>query len=450
MSAIALLMGLLVLSYLGTLLVNLGKTRGLPSGIEFIVLGFAVGPHALGVLELKVIDEFEPLVQVALGWLAFVVGLDFGRVEGRRVKQASTALGIVCALVTGGVVAFAVYYAAPRLALPGIEGQKSRLLLAAGAGAVSAETARYAVEWVQARWGAKGPISRLLVDIGAADDLAPLVAAGAIFALSPAAGIAVTLPASGWFLASFALGAGLGIVTAVLLRGAEGDAVWGAVIGTILLGVGAAARFGLSTIFVTFVMGIALAAASPARTALRHLVRPTERAVLYPMLLLAGARVDVRPLVEHRSLAALVALVLCARIAGKLVSGLLVRASTAVAKPAGPLLGIVLLSSGPVSTACGLAFALRFPGPLGDTLLVAAVASAALGELVSTLSLRALLVEAGEIAPASVAAAPSIPPPPPSVRPPERATHPPPPPPSSTRLPVAAVADELGDPNDEP
>jgi hypothetical protein len=45
-----------------------------------------------------------------------------------------------------------------------------------------------------------------------------------------------------------ALGALLGTVTALLLRGAEGDAVWGALIGTLLLGVGAAARFGLCTI----------------------------------------------------------------------------------------------------------------------------------------------------------------------------------------------------------
>lgn len=418
MSAIALLMGLLVLSYLGSLLVGTGKTRGLASGVEFIGLGFVVGPHAFGLVERPMIAEFEPIVQVALGWLAFVVGLDFGRVEGRRVRTASTALGIACAVITGVVVGSAVYAMLANVPAHGVEGT-SAIVLAAGAGAVGAETARNGVEWVQGRWGARGPVSRLLVDIGAADDLAPLVAVGAIFALAPSPDLTLSLPAWAWFVASTSLGALLGTVTAMLLRGAEDDAVWGALIGTLLLGVGAAARFGFSTIFVTFVMGIALAAASPSRRALRKIVIPTERAVLYPMLLLAGARLDPTPLVEDRTLLALVALVLLARIAGKMISGLVVRKAAPAARPVGAWLGIVLLSSGPVSVACGFVFALRFPGPVGDTLLICAVASAILGELVSTFALKAMLTETGEIAPAVAASsplpAPSIPPPPPSV-----------------------------------
>lgn len=423
MSAIALLMGLLVLSYLGSLLVGTGKTRGLPSGIEYIGLGFAVGPHALGFVERPMISEFEPIVQVALGWVTFGVGLDFGRASGRRVQTTSAALGMACAVVTGALAAAATGYMMSVVHVPAIDGAGA-VILAAGAGAVSAETARNGAEWAQGRWGAKGPITRLLVDFGAVDDLAPLVAAGAIFAFVPTAGITIALPPSAWFGASMALGALLGVVTAMLLRGAEGDAVWGALIGTLLLGVGAAARFGLCTIFVTFVMGIALASASPSRRALREMVIPTERAVLYPLLLLAGARLDPRPVIEDPRLLALVALVLLARIVGKVMSGFIVRAVAAEARPAGSWLGIVLLSSGPVSTACGFVFALRFPGPVGDTLLVCAVASAVLGELVSTLSLKALLSEVGEIVPAL---APSVPP--------RSASMPPPPPPSDEVLP---------------
>jgi Kef-type K+ transport system membrane component KefB len=153
----------------------------------------------------------------------------------------------------------------------------------------------------------------------------------------------------GLVAASILRGALLGTVTALLLRGAEGDAVWGALVGTLLLGVGAAARFGLATIFVTFVMGIALAAVSPARRTLRRMVGATERAVLYPLLLLAGAHLDPRPVLENRALGAVVALVLLARIVGKLVSGLIVRFAVPAARPAGPALGIVLLSSGPVT-----------------------------------------------------------------------------------------------------
>ncbi len=394
MSAIALLMGLLVLSYLGSLLVGTGKTRGLPSGIEYVGLGFLVGPLALGLVERRMIVDFEPIVHVALGWITFVVGLNFGQVEGRSVERSATTIGIACAVVTGTLVGIATQSLLVAVHVPGIDGPGTSVL-SAGAGAVSAETARHGIEWVKGRWSASGPVSRLLVDIGASDDLVPLVTAGVVFAVAHPPGVLVWGWA--WFGASLALGALLGVVTALLLRGAEGDAVWGALLGTLLLGVGAAGRFGLCTLFVTFVMGIALAAASPSRRALRKLVTPTERAVLYPMLLLAGARLDPRPVMENQMLLALVALVLLARIVGKIVSGLIIRAKAPAARPAGAWLGIVLLSSGPVSIACAFVFALRFPGPVGDTLLVCAVAAAVLGELVSTLSLKAMLAEAGEL-----------------------------------------------------
>ena len=396
MSAIVLLMGLLVLSFLGSLLVGRGTARGLPSGLEYLGLGFAVGPQALGLVDREMIAEFEPVVQVALGWLAFVIGLDFGRVDGRRVRVGSMALGVACALLTGSIVFVAAHRMLTTVDVAGIAGNDA-LIFAAAAGAVAAETTRHAVQWVGLRWGARGRMSKLLAELAASDDIGPLVAAGAIFSLVPAPGITHSLPASGWFTVSVALGALLGTVTALLLRGVEGDAVWGALIGTLLLGVGAATRFGLCTIFVTFVMGIALAAISPARRALRRLVGATERAVLYPMLLLAGAHLDPKAVIESKLLGAFVALVLLARIVGKLLSGIIVRLSTRAAHPAGGALGVAMLSSGPVTMCCGFAFALRFPGTIGDTLLVCAVACAIVGELVSTLALKRLLVHVGEV-----------------------------------------------------
>jgi hypothetical protein len=117
------------------------------------------------------------------------------------------------------------------------------------------------------------------------------------------------------------------------------------------------------------------------------------------MLLLAGAHLDPRPVLENRALGAVVALVLLARIVGKLLSGVIVRYTVRASRPAGPGLGIVLLSSGPLTISVGFAFALRYPGVVGDTLLVIAAASNVLGEIVSTYALKRLLTQVGEIAP---------------------------------------------------
>src|SRR4051812_41312419 len=111
MNAILLLVGLLVLSYLGSFLVG-GRTirgAGLPSGIEYVVLGFVLGPHVLGILGRDLLGAFEPIAQVALGWLALVIGLDFGKTGDRRVGAGSMVLGLLSGVITGAMVGGAVW-----------------------------------------------------------------------------------------------------------------------------------------------------------------------------------------------------------------------------------------------------------------------------------------------------------------------------------------------------
>ena len=156
MNAVLLLMGLLVLSYLGSFLVA-GRTArgvGLPSGVEYAALGFVLGPRMLDMVGRETLDSFEPVVQVALGWLAFTVGLDFGYAGERRVRAGSLTLGTLGSVVTGGAVAAATWLTARRLHF-GATGTE-RVLLAGGIGAACAETTRHAVRWVVERLGARG------------------------------------------------------------------------------------------------------------------------------------------------------------------------------------------------------------------------------------------------------------------------------------------------------
>jgi hypothetical protein len=63
MNALLLLMGLLVLSYIGSFLVGGRAIRGfgLPSGSEYLLLGFVIGPNVLGLIERSMLDSFEPI-----------------------------------------------------------------------------------------------------------------------------------------------------------------------------------------------------------------------------------------------------------------------------------------------------------------------------------------------------------------------------------------------------
>jgi hypothetical protein len=67
------------------------------------------------------------------------------------------------------------------------------------------------------------------------------------------------------------------------------------------------------------------------------------------------------------------------------------------ARAAGAGLGMSLMSSGALAMTVGLAFALRFPGPVGDTVLATAAASTLLGEFVGPAALRVALKQAGEL-----------------------------------------------------
>ena len=171
MSAIHLLIGLLVLAYIGSILVQGRAIRGygLPSGSEYVVLGFIVGPHALGLLDASMIRAFEPVVQVGLGWLALIVGIDYGFVFERRVPAqrllAGVALTLLCALGVGCAVAFTALFAL-QFAL------RDALLLALALGAMACETTRHAVRWVTLRHGAEGPVADLCADLADASERA--------------------------------------------------------------------------------------------------------------------------------------------------------------------------------------------------------------------------------------------------------------------------------------
>ena len=154
-SAIWLLMGLLVLSYVGSFLVGRSAARGgLPAGTEYVILGFVLGPSALGLVERSMLVTFEPVVYAAIGWLAFVLGLQYGVNRGRRVRPLRIAASWAAFLFTGAAIAAAVYGV---LLLVGPFDARDRLLVAGGVGASTAETTRYAVRWVVDKRPRPGP-----------------------------------------------------------------------------------------------------------------------------------------------------------------------------------------------------------------------------------------------------------------------------------------------------
>jgi Kef-type K+ transport system membrane component KefB len=404
-NAVVLLVGLLVLSYLGSFLVA-GRTvrgAGLPSGVEYVALGFVLGPQALDMVGADMLASFEPVVQVALGWLAFAVGLDFGFAGERRARASSIGLATFGAALTGCAVAGATWLLVRRLHVGATI--KEQILLCGGVGAACSETTRQAVRWVVERQNARGPLADRLNEIAHADDLLPLIAVAVLFALAPPEHIPVKMPLRDWPALTAGLGLVLGAGAALLVRSElKLDETWAVLFGVSLITIGTSARLGLSTLTASFFAGMAVSALSKHGPELRAMVAPTERPVLLPALLLAGAHLDF---LASPKLPWIAAATIAARLVAKTVLGWLLCIGSKPARKGGPLVGLSLMSSGALSISIGLVFALRFPGAIGDTILVVAALSATVGEFVGPARLRRTLLLAGEIDDGSGSAAAS-------------------------------------------
>lgn len=407
MNAIAFLLGLLVLSYLGSILVG-GRTIrgfGLASGAEYLVLGFVLGPQVLSVVGHSLVEAFQPVVLVGVSWLGLVLGVSYLRVGQRPVPVAHIALGVSMSALVSACVSATVFFGASYFSpLP----RSEVIALSATAGLICSETTRHSVRWVVERYGAKGRLADLAADTARASALFPAFALAAVCAWLPGAALP-GFSAPERVLVSIGLGVVLGFTAALLLgREFRRDESWGILLGTSLLGTGAAARLNLSPLSTTFAMGLTLAIVSRHRDDIKAMITPTEKPVLLPVLLLAGAYVNAKlPL----PLLVLVVTALAAKILARVFCGALLSVTAKPVKGVGLEFGGSMLSCGALGVAVALAVAIRHPGVVADTLLLLASMGVLLGEWLGPGSLRRALQRAGEIKPEAPPASsqPSLP-----------------------------------------
>jgi Kef-type K+ transport system membrane component KefB len=393
MSAVALLLGLLVVAYVGShLMGSRGDGLRLASGAEYLLLGAALGPYALGAVERSTLFAFQPIAVIGTAWITLVIGAGYGFREGRRVSFRGMVTGIFLSALSGASAGFAAYVLLERISSLADE---ELLLVAAGAGLVACETTRYAARWVVIRHGADGPLSRLIAELAECDDLVPLVGIAVLFPLVNPPAVAAHLPLWGWLALTPVLGVLLGGTAAALLR-AEPRASdgWGVIIGAALLGTGIAFRLGLAPQAVTFCIGLSLSASSRHRSELRAMLARSEQAVLLPILMISGGETVVK---DIGFVLALLAAVFAARLAARFVAAPILAMLSGAPKSVVPALAVGLMPSGALSVTLGLAFQSRFHGIAGDTVLAVSVGLAVAGEIVGPSALRRALARAGEL-----------------------------------------------------
>ncbi|HEX4353152.1 MAG TPA: potassium transporter Kef [Polyangiales bacterium] len=386
MSEMALLLALLVVSYVGSLLLSSGgRGYGMPAGSHWLVLGFVFGPYALKLAPHDAIASFGPLALVATAWIALVLGAEYGYAGERGLSPRAILLGFATALSSAGLVALPVYAIAFFVAK--LSAHDARIV-AAGLGLSCCESARQAVRWVAER-GAEGPLLRLLEDITDTDEIVPLLGLAFLFAGVPSSLTVVPISYPVWLLVTLLLGIVLGLTATLLLSGLTNAAEsWGVLLGAALLGTGIAWRLSISPLTALFVMGVCVSALSRHALALRPMLARTEAAVLLPTLLLAGALLRF----DGKGLWWILPATLIVRTLARGALGYTLALATGARADQRFSIGLGMSSTGAVSVLVGLTFAFRFPGALGDLVLTVASCCAVVGDVLGPFGLRRALV----------------------------------------------------------
>ena len=298
---------------------------GLPSGVEYAALGFVLGPaRPRPGRRRQPRGRSSRSSRSRSAGSPSSIGLDFGFAGDKRVRPGSLALGTLSALLTGGAVGRG-RVVRDAIASTSAASTTERILLAGGVGAACSQTTRHAVRWIVDRHERAGPLADRHQRDRARRRLLPAPRRGR--PLRPRAdarrrheGAAARLARDHHRPRALLMGAG----AALLLRSEMPmEDTWAVLFGVSLIAIGTATRLALSDAHRVLLHGHrGVGALEPPGASSARWSGPTERPVLLPALVLAGARIDFR---ASPALPWIAAAAIAARLVAKIVDRLAAR-----------------------------------------------------------------------------------------------------------------------------
>lgn len=269
---------------------RLGVTVLISAGLPFLAMGAIFRLPEVGVLNDEILGHLRPAFEFGLGWIGFVVGMQFEvRTLDRLPRQVGALIAISTAvpiLTTAGLCSIAYLDLGGEWA--GAAFARDALVLAACA----APSAAISVDaWTQ-RVGVRS--AKLLGAITRFDEVVALALLGVVAILFRPDDAATQwkLPsASAWLLVTLGLGVVLGALTYVLLRGARTAAEeLSVLLGAVAISAGMAGYLALSVPVVCAIAG-ALLANLPMRDrkGFQQILVDVERPLYLVFLVVVGA-----------------------------------------------------------------------------------------------------------------------------------------------------------------
>ena len=197
----------------GLLMSRVAKMFNLPAVTSYLIGGLLIGPFAIGAFNipglgfntLEQLGDLAIVTQVALGFIAFLIGNEFRVKDLKVMGRQAIIVGIAQAVITTIIVDIGI------IALHFVFPELISLSSASVLGAIAAATAPAATLMVVKQYKAKGPLTKLLLMVVAIDDAVGLI----LFALS--FGIATALESGSVSLVSVRVEPILEIVLSIIL-----------------------------------------------------------------------------------------------------------------------------------------------------------------------------------------------------------------------------------------
>ncbi len=174
----------------GLLMSRAAKAVRLPAVTAYLLTGLLLGPFFLGRLGLSrfgfgfgslvAVEGYGILTQVALGFIAFVIGNEFRLSALKHMGRRAMTVGIAQAVITTALVDIALV--ALHFARPDVISLASAITL----GSIAAATAPAATLMVVKQYKADGPLTKLLLMVVAIDDAVGLVLFSASYGVANA------------------------------------------------------------------------------------------------------------------------------------------------------------------------------------------------------------------------------------------------------------------------
>lgn len=333
---ISAILGIAIIIFSGLLFGKLISFLNLPHVTGYLIGGLIIGPSVLNILTVEMTDALGMISQIALGFIAFTIGLSFKFNYFKRLGWTPVVIAIFEATL-------AVVFVQVALLLAGFE-----LSFVLVLGAIAAATAPAATVMVIQQYKAKGPTTDTLLSVVAIDDAIALILFGLAAALSQIVTgdsqstnlfTAILAPVLDIIFA-LALGAGIGFIMKFVLQQltSRGGRL-SALIGVILLITGLANQFGVSELLANMAGGMVLTNISLDAQRLDEMADYVTPPIYMMFFVLSGARLQLG-IIPSVGLAGIIYIVM--RVVGKMsgayLGARLMKAPENIQKYLGPML----------------------------------------------------------------------------------------------------------------